>query len=111
MVSRGYWLVAGSATTLQPRKPAPLLTLRATVAGCSYISKLFRVRARARVRARMFIFTLQPATIRRKPAPILALSGFNLFFKAATLLQLLKLPPPRAPRAGEISLFSGSGCF
>jgi hypothetical protein len=47
--------------------------------------------ARVRVRARVcFIFTLQPATIPRKPAPLLASSGFNLFSKAATLLQLLK---------------------
>lgn len=60
MVSRGYWLVAGSATTLQPRKPAQLLTLRATVAGCSYISKLFRVRARAYV-------YFHPATCNHSP--------------------------------------------
>jgi hypothetical protein len=70
------------------------------------------LRARARARARVcFNLTLQPATIRRKPAPMLASRGYNLFFKAATMLPPLNLPPPRPEGAGEISIFSVSDCF
>jgi hypothetical protein len=63
-------------------------------------------RARARARARVVLnLTLQPATIPRKPAPILASRGCNLFFKAETLLLPLNLPPPR-PGARERFRFS-----
>jgi hypothetical protein len=90
----GAGLEAGSRDNLPPPKPAPLLALRQMVAGGNHTSKLFRVRACARARARMFHF--QPATCHQtlKTRINTGFQRWQVFFQSCHPAATSKAQPP-----------------